>query len=213
MPTLLSELPIIWLWVFTDCEGTDARADSLFSLSVSKVFLTQLPLMCGRLALHLWKLLKINSLSWKMGETARLRRCWLSFWLSSSESPSQSCRMSLASNGAIISNTFLPAGRYTSELSSYNPSCWLYGSLEKDTARRASPWRMLEHPWIVEMRNKKVNMYNFLAQVWEWQWFRIPARTGWSHALYTRVPAMYTMRFNRKPVDGGYSWVQDPALF
>jgi len=40
--------------------------------------------------------------------------------------------------------------------------------LEKDTTRRASPWRMLEHPWIVEMRNKKVNMYNFLAQVWDW---------------------------------------------
>ncbi|KAI5792446.1 kinase-like domain-containing protein [Peziza echinospora] len=41
--------------------------------------------------------------------------------------------------------------------------------LEKDTARRASPWRMLEHPWIVEMKNKKVNMANFLAQVWDWK--------------------------------------------
>ncbi|KAF3910230.1 PAK-2p27 [Orbilia brochopaga] len=41
--------------------------------------------------------------------------------------------------------------------------------LEKDTARRASPWRMLEHPWIVEMQKKKVNMHRFLAQVWDWK--------------------------------------------
>lgn len=41
--------------------------------------------------------------------------------------------------------------------------------LEKDTSRRASPWRMLEHPWIMEMKNKKVNMANFLAQVWDWK--------------------------------------------
>lgn len=41
--------------------------------------------------------------------------------------------------------------------------------LEKDTTRRASPWRMLDHPWIMEMKNKKVNMANFLAQVWDWK--------------------------------------------
>jgi len=41
--------------------------------------------------------------------------------------------------------------------------------LEKDTHRRASPWRMLEHPWIMEMKHKKVNMQNFLAQVWDWK--------------------------------------------
>ncbi|KAI5853500.1 kinase-like domain-containing protein [Tricharina praecox] len=41
--------------------------------------------------------------------------------------------------------------------------------LEKDTARRASPWRMLDHPWIMEMKHKKVNMANFLAQVWDWK--------------------------------------------
>lgn len=41
--------------------------------------------------------------------------------------------------------------------------------LEKDTARRASPWRMLDHPWIMEMKNKKVNMAAFLAQVWDWK--------------------------------------------
>ncbi|KAI9806256.1 MAG: hypothetical protein M1825_006371 [Sarcosagium campestre] len=31
-------------------------------------------------------------------------------------------------------------------------------SLEKESTRRATPWRMLEHPWMIEMRNKKVNM-------------------------------------------------------
>ncbi|KAI5847769.1 kinase-like domain-containing protein [Morchella snyderi] len=41
--------------------------------------------------------------------------------------------------------------------------------LEKDTARRASPWRMLEHPWIIEMKNKRVNMAHFLGQVWDWK--------------------------------------------
>jgi mitogen-activated protein kinase kinase len=28
---------------------------------------------------------------------------------------------------------------------------------------------MLEHPWIVEMKSKKVNMEHFLKQVWDWQ--------------------------------------------
>ncbi|KAL7271179.1 Protein kinase C signaling pathway involved MAPKK protein [Rhizina undulata] len=41
--------------------------------------------------------------------------------------------------------------------------------LEKDTARRASPWRMLDHPWILEVKSKKVNMNSFLAQVWDWK--------------------------------------------
>ncbi|KAL2021034.1 hypothetical protein VTK56DRAFT_7689 [Thermocarpiscus australiensis] len=40
--------------------------------------------------------------------------------------------------------------------------------LEKDPNRRASPWRMLEHPWMVEMRSKRVNMARYLAQVWGW---------------------------------------------
>ncbi|PQE16743.1 map kinase kinase protein [Rutstroemia sp. NJR-2017a WRK4] len=40
--------------------------------------------------------------------------------------------------------------------------------LEKDPARRASPWRMLEHPWMVEMRSKRVNMAHFLSTVWGW---------------------------------------------
>ncbi|KAI9732259.1 MAG: Protein kinase C signaling pathway involved MAPKK protein [Claussenomyces sp. TS43310] len=41
--------------------------------------------------------------------------------------------------------------------------------LEKEPARRASPWRMLEHPWMVEMRPKRVNMAHFLAKVWGWE--------------------------------------------
>ena len=41
-------------------------------------------------------------------------------------------------------------------------------SLEKEPARRASPWRMLEHPWMTEMSTKRVNMRRYLAQVWGW---------------------------------------------
>ncbi|SLM41258.1 map kinase kinase [Lasallia pustulata] len=41
--------------------------------------------------------------------------------------------------------------------------------LEKEPPRRATPWRMLEHPWMVEMRGKKVNMELFLKQVWDWK--------------------------------------------
>ncbi|USP78258.1 uncharacterized protein yc1106_05532 [Curvularia clavata] len=41
--------------------------------------------------------------------------------------------------------------------------------LEKDCPRRATPWRMLEHPWMVEMKAKKVNMAHFLKQVWDWK--------------------------------------------
>ena len=42
-------------------------------------------------------------------------------------------------------------------------------SLEKEPPRRATPWRMLEHPWMVEMKAKKVNMEHFLRQVWDWK--------------------------------------------
>lgn len=41
--------------------------------------------------------------------------------------------------------------------------------LEKKPDRRASPWRMLEHPWMIEMRSKRVNMAHFLATVWGWE--------------------------------------------
>ncbi|ELR06067.1 Protein kinase C signaling pathway involved MAPKK protein [Pseudogymnoascus destructans] len=40
--------------------------------------------------------------------------------------------------------------------------------LEKDPNRRASPWRMLEHPWMIDMKSKRVNMGHFLATVWGW---------------------------------------------
>ena len=55
-------------------------------------------------------------------------------------------------------------------------SCWRlnsctnkFDSLEKDPGRRAPPWRMLEHPWMLEMKTKKVNMEKFLQQVWNWK--------------------------------------------
>jgi len=41
-------------------------------------------------------------------------------------------------------------------------------SLEKEPPRRATPWRMLDHPWMLDMKNKKVNMANFVKQVWDW---------------------------------------------
>lgn len=28
---------------------------------------------------------------------------------------------------------------------------------------------MLEHPWMLEMKTKKVNMGHFLEQVWDWK--------------------------------------------
>ena len=41
-------------------------------------------------------------------------------------------------------------------------------SLEKESSRRASPWRMLDHPWMLEMKTKRVNMARYLSQVWGW---------------------------------------------
>lgn len=52
-------------------------------------------------------------------------------------------------------------------------------SLEKDPARRASPWRMLDHPWMLEMREKRVNMARYLSQVWGWEEER-PAEAAWA---------------------------------
>ncbi|KAI9672694.1 MAG: Protein kinase C signaling pathway involved MAPKK protein [Alyxoria varia] len=40
--------------------------------------------------------------------------------------------------------------------------------LEKEGQKRAAPWRLLEHPWILEMQKKKVNMEKFLREVWGW---------------------------------------------
>ncbi|KAI9884460.1 MAG: putative RNA helicase [Watsoniomyces obsoletus] len=41
--------------------------------------------------------------------------------------------------------------------------------LEKEQSRRATPWRMLDHPWMLEMKAKKVNMAHFLREVWDWK--------------------------------------------
>ncbi|UNI14237.1 Mitogen-activated protein kinase kinase [Purpureocillium takamizusanense] len=40
--------------------------------------------------------------------------------------------------------------------------------LEKQPHRRASPWKMMEHPWMVDMRAKRVNMVKYLSFVWGW---------------------------------------------
>lgn len=42
-------------------------------------------------------------------------------------------------------------------------------SLEKDGTKRATPWRMLEHPWMEEIKKKKVKMAKFLREVWDWK--------------------------------------------
>ncbi|KAI5297943.1 Mitochondrial distribution and morphology protein 35 [Ascosphaera pollenicola] len=42
-------------------------------------------------------------------------------------------------------------------------------SLERDPIVRQPPWKMLEHPWMVEVRPKKVNMALFLKKVWDWK--------------------------------------------
>ncbi|KHN99484.1 MAP kinase kinase 1 [Metarhizium album ARSEF 1941] len=41
--------------------------------------------------------------------------------------------------------------------------------LEKRPDRRASPWKMLEHPWMLDMRPKRVNMVKYLSSVWKWE--------------------------------------------
>jgi len=46
--------------------------------------------------------------------------------------------------------------------------CFCFSSLEKQGDRRATPWRMLEHPWMLEMKTKKPNMALFLQKVWQW---------------------------------------------
>lgn len=41
-------------------------------------------------------------------------------------------------------------------------------SLEKNPKRRGMPWKMLEHPWMTELKTKRVNMAKYLTQVWGW---------------------------------------------
>ncbi|KAK3684467.1 Protein kinase C signaling pathway involved MAPKK protein [Vermiconidia calcicola] len=40
--------------------------------------------------------------------------------------------------------------------------------LEKEPGRRATPWRMHDHPWMAEMKTKRVDMGLFLKRVWDW---------------------------------------------
>lgn len=49
--------------------------------------------------------------------------------------------------------------------------------LEKQPNRRASPWKMLEHPWMVEMKPKRVNMVKYLSFVWGWD-NEVPSHTA-----------------------------------
>lgn len=80
------------------------------------------------------------------------------------------------SSGAIASNTLLSVGKSyltglhsqgTKKVENRGANVDVY-SLEKEPSRRATPWRMLEHPWMVEMRSKRVNMQKYLSQVWGW---------------------------------------------
>ncbi|KAK5165917.1 Protein kinase C signaling pathway involved MAPKK protein [Saxophila tyrrhenica] len=41
--------------------------------------------------------------------------------------------------------------------------------LEKEPSRRATPWRMMEHPWMREMMSKKIDLPRFLKTVWAWE--------------------------------------------
>ena len=41
-------------------------------------------------------------------------------------------------------------------------------SLEKESTRRATPWRMMEHPWMADMKTKRVDLPQFLKTVWGW---------------------------------------------
>jgi len=44
----------------------------------------------------------------------------------------------------------------------------IQSSLERDPTNRATPWRMLEHPWMLEFVGKQVNVAKFLKKVWRW---------------------------------------------
>ncbi|KAI7698867.1 hypothetical protein KC353_g16755 [Hortaea werneckii] len=49
--------------------------------------------------------------------------------------------------------------------------------LEKEGNKRATPWRMLEHPWMLDMKTKRVDMQQFLRTVWDWQEDQQPTLT------------------------------------
>lgn len=78
----------------------------------------------------------------------------------------------ITSGGATVLNILLNAGMFISSLTypDYKDQR-LTGrtSLEKDASRRATPWRMLDHPWMIELSSKRVNMEHFLKTVWDWE--------------------------------------------
>ena len=79
-------------------------------------------------------------------------------------------RMVLVSNGEKTSNTLSSVGKLdVLQASQITMLTSLFCSLEKEPSRRATPWRMVEHPWILEMKSKRVNMQHFLAKVWGWK--------------------------------------------
>lgn len=41
--------------------------------------------------------------------------------------------------------------------------------LERNGEARRKPAEMLEHPWMLELRHKKVNMARFLQVIWNWE--------------------------------------------
>lgn len=123
----------------------------------------------GRWVWPFLRSLSIVSLSLQMVPRCNLEPDWLSYSLILSDKPFQNWRMnpSMGSNGVKSSNTLLNAGKFF--LFRGISMCWTNCSLEKEASRRATPWRMLEHPWMEEMHGKKVNMEHFLKQVWDWK--------------------------------------------
>lgn len=75
------------------------------------------------------------------------------------------------SSGVTTSSTSSKAGKSPyvwANLECGKGSLKLVNSLEKNPKRRGYPWKMLEHPWMIELKSKKVNMGKYLAQVWGW---------------------------------------------
>lgn len=45
----------------------------------------------------------------------------------------------------------------------------LTGSLEKEVEKRPSPEQIMEHPWVVHMQKKKIDMEKWIGEVWGWK--------------------------------------------
>lgn len=69
-------------------------------------------------------------------------------------------------------------------------------SLEKDPNRRATPWRMLDHPWVKEMSAKRVNMGRFLSKVWGWDEGPSQVADGGTLAGGTLASAINSLNLN-----------------